>query len=159
MLNEEIKVALKKFGFFFASIAVFAAFTLTLSIVSRSSWEKGLAVSMQDTLNKFYPDTYVVENFIRVNSSLSVSSALYEVKSKRGRTSELNYTGIIIRIPSITGLEPAVFLYNKNRGMQFIGYAVPYGKDTPLFDPENNRAVISYWEKQLPYLIEKAGIK
>ncbi len=159
MLNDEVKTILKKFGFFFGIIVVFAAITLTMVIVSRGSWERGLAISMQDTLNRMYPDTYVVENYIPLNTSLTVSMGVYKVKSKRGRTSELNYTGIIIRIPTITGLEPAVFLYSKRQGIKFIGYAVPYGKNKLLFDNENNRAVISYWENQLPSIFEQAGIK
>ena len=86
---------------------------------------------------------------------MSVSAAVYELK-KTVTTSEKDFA-VIIRIPTIVGPEPAVFICN-SKTVNFVGYAINNGKARNILSENNSFNNISYWVKNIYNILEKAGI-
>ena len=110
MLNSKDKESLIKLGILIGSFILIFSILLIMTIFSRSSWEKGLRTSVLEVLESYSPNTYISADFVKIYSNLSVSAAVYELK-KTVTTSEKDFA-VIIRIPTIVGPEPAVFICN-----------------------------------------------
>lgn len=153
-IDSETKRILKKFGIFFGMIFGMCLILVVFSLLARNSWKNGLALEVQKVLDS-YPDAhYTVANFMELDSGLSTSCAVYSLL-KKDDNKKRAYYGVIVRIPSILGPLPAVFIYSKEEGVVFAGYAVDNGKasDTVSKDISNN--IMKYWEKTIPEIISK----
>ena len=158
--NQELIAHLKKYGIFVGLVAGMVAILLTVILISQGSWKRGLAVNMQDALNTFYPDTYVVGSYLPLKTPMSSSAAVYTVTKKKVTDSiSLHCYGVIVRIPTIAGPAPAIFLYTKDRGTDFIGYALPYGKASTVFESSIGLKIIQYWQKQVEQILAACGVE
>ena len=157
MPNNDIKAILKKYGIFFGVIFGMTAVALCFILIARSSWRHGLAETAQETLDAYYPDSYMVGEFKEIASSLATSAALFSVKPKKANSTELSAYCVLVRMPTIVGAEPAVFLYHSHYGARFVGYALDAGKAADVLNNDVQKSVIAYWQKQIPLMVEKAG--
>lgn len=155
MLNSKDKESLIKLGILIGSFILIFSILLIMTFFSRSSWEKGLRTSVLEVLESYSPNTYISADFVKINSNLSVSAAVYELK-KTVTTNEKDFA-VIIRIPTIVGPEPAVFICN-SKTVNFVGYAINNGKAKNILSENNSFNNISYWVKNIYNILEKAGI-
>ncbi len=109
---------------------------------------------MQSVFNEYESGVYTVNKFIKTKSLISTSSAVYSV-IKKGQKQNESYYGVIVRIPTIAGPSPAVFLYNEKFGVSFAGYAVDPAKAVNVVSARNSTAIIRHWEKQIPQIISR----
>lgn len=158
-MPNDIKPILKKYGIFFGVMFGMTALVLCFILLARSSWRHGLAQTVQEALNISYPDSYVVGDFKEISSSLATSSAVFAVKPKKANTTELSAYAILVRMPTIAGAEPALFLYSSRYGAQFVGYALDTGKAADVLNTDVQKSAIAYWQKQIPIILEKAGVR
>lgn len=154
-LDPATKKNIVSFASFFGMIFAMTVILVVFTLLSRNSWKNGLAFEMQRVLDSYPAAQYTVGANMRLDSSLSSSAAVYKLIKKDDRKSE-KYYGIIIRIPSILGPLPAVFIYNENLGASFAGYAVDNGKASDTAEIHISSSVIKYWEDKLPDIIAKA---
>lgn len=159
MLKSDVKKHAVLYGIFLGIFVGIFAFLILMTFLSRNSWKNGLASSVQTVLNNFEKDTYTVNKFIDLNSPISTSAAAYSLIKKGAPSNEIYY-GIIIRIPTITGPAPAVFIYNGKKSLKqtasFAGFCEDFGKASALADERLSVANISYWESVVPKVIEKS---
>lgn len=153
-LDSETKKILKNFSIFFGMIFGMTAILVTFTLLSRSSWRNGLALEMQHVLDS-YPEThYTVSKNLRIDSTFSTSAAVYSLLKRDERRNEKHY-GVIVRIPSVLGPLPAVFVYEEKSGVFFAGYAIDNGKAGETVSVEIASNVMKYWEDMIPRIIAK----
>ena len=69
-------------------------------------------------LEEKQPDKWKVTKPVQILSPFSTSAALYELQDKNSAEKEY---AVIIRTTTLFGPYPAVFLYKKNSGAEFLG--------------------------------------
>ena len=157
MLDEYTKRVIKKFSIFFGMIFGMTVLLVTTSLFAHNSWKAGLALELQHVLDSYSAAQYTVGKNIQINSTISTSAVVYSLLKKDERKNE-KYYGIIVRIPSILGPLPAVFIYNENKDVIFIDYAVDNGKASDTVRKQISNSVMRYWEDMIPKILEKAQI-
>ena len=159
-IDEKTKKVLQMFSIFFGIIIGMTVILVTMTLLSRTSWKNGLAIEMQTVLDKYEESQYTVGKNLPVNSNLSTSSAVYSLLKKNAKSSE-KYYGIIVRMPSILGPVPAVFIYtekNKISEVKFAGYALDNGKAVDTIKLQSTSNIMNYWEKMIPQIIAKTEV-
>lgn len=158
-ISAEKKKHLISFSIFFGIIFGLTVILVTFTLVSRNSWKAGLAMEMQHVLDSYGNGSahYTVGKNIVLDSTLSTSAAVYSLLKKDDRKNG-SYYGVIVRIPSILGPLPAVFVYNDVSGVFFAGYALDNGKASDAVDIRIENNVMNYWEKMIPTIISKAQV-
>lgn len=159
MLENEMKAALKKYGIFLGILAGMTALVLCSVLLARGSWRRGLALAVQETLDAHYPDTYAVGSFMDISAPIATSAAVFSVRPRRANTTELSAYCVIVRMPTLAGAAPALFLYSPRAGAQFVGYALDPGKAAHVMNATVQRSMIAYWQKQVPLILGKAGVR
>lgn len=163
MLKSEIKRNAALYGIFLGIIVGVFAVLIAMVFLSKNSWKNGLSVEVQSVLNDYEKDTYTVNKFIELNSPLSTSAAVYSLIKKGSPANEIYY-GVIVRIPSVTGPAPAVFISGEKDlsgkyKFQFAGFAEDFGKAKDLSDVKLLSSDISYWETVVSKSLEKSLAK
>lgn len=138
--------------FFF--ILLFLGFVLIgMTKLTKKTWNEGLKNSVTETLRSKYPDVWVVGNKISLKSPFETSACLFELRNK---DSAEKYYVIIVRTPTIYGHMPAVYIYNKNKGVEFVGYSNVKGRVKTLLEQNSTDLSITYWLERIPGIIAKA---
>ncbi|MBQ0052581.1 MAG: hypothetical protein KBT11_11060 [Treponema sp.] len=158
MPKSEIKKIAISFGKFFGVVFGLFAILITVILLSRNSWKNGLATEMQKVLDVYSPKTYTVSKYIELNTPISTSSSVYSL-IKKGSSSAEKYYGVLIRVPTILGPVPAVFIYKENSSVYFAGFATDTGKASDLINLKTTSSNMKYWESQIPLIIEKSTRK
>ncbi len=158
MPNTDMKEIAKKYGIFFGMLFAMSAVLIMFILLAHGSWKRGLTQTVQDGLNMYLPDSYVVGEFHEVDSTISTGTAVFSLKPRNATTSELSAYCILIRVPTLTGAQPALFLYSQRYGVRFVGYATDTGKAEHVLNADVGKSVISYWQRQVPKILEKAGV-
>ena len=158
MPNTDMKEIAKKYGFFFGILFAMTAILIMFILVAHGSWKRGLAQTVQDGLNIYLPDSYVVGEFHEIDSTVSTGAAVFSLKPRTATTAELSAYCVLLRVPTLTGAQPALFLYSQQNGVRFVGYATDTGKAEHVLNTDVGKSVISYWQGQIPKILEKAGV-
>lgn len=155
-MEDKTKENLRVYGIFFGFIVVMTVILILLVSFSRDSWKKGLAVDIQNVLNENNENSYIVDKYVTVDSLISTSSAVYTLLKVGANPSE-KYYGIIMRVPSIIGPVPAVFVCSASNvnDLQFIGYSGDYGKTNDMIDFKISSGIMNYWKDMIPKITEK----
>ena len=155
-LDHETKKNLKTFSVFFGMIFGICVILVLFTLLSRNSWKSGLALEMQRVLDSYSEAQYTVGKYVELSSSLSSSTDVCSLLKKDERKNQ-KYYGVIIRIPSILGPVPAVFIYTEDSGVTFAGYAVDNGRAEGTVSKQISSNVMNYWENLIPKIIEKTN--
>lgn len=153
-LNESTKKNLTIFSIFFGIIIGMTALLIIMTLLSRNSWKNGLAQEVQNVLDSYQPSTYTVAKSLQLDSTFATSSAVFSLMKKGGQKKQGHY-GIIVRMPSILGPLPGVFVYDEGGSVFFAGYAVDNGKASSTVDRHVSSTIIKYWEDMIPKIIAK----
>ncbi|MDE7227267.1 MAG: hypothetical protein K2N31_02990 [Treponemataceae bacterium] len=157
MPDNELKAACKKYGIFFGIMAGMTAVVLCVSLLAHGSWRHGLAQTAQATLDTYFPGAYVVGDFLEIKSTMATSAAVFAVR--RADAAERPVCCVIVRIPTVAGALPALFLYEPRSGVQFVGYALDLGTAAHVLNRTVQGSTIAYWQKRIPLMLEKAGVQ
>lgn len=158
-MEESAKKNLKTYGIFLGIIVLMTAILIVSILYTRESWKKGLADEMQSVLDSYTDEKFIVDRYVEVDSLVSTSSAVYSLlKVESGlRKSNVPYYGVIIRVPSIVGPVPAVFVCNGNNvdDVRFVGYAGDFGKAKGVLEFKNSSGIMNYWRQMVPKITAK----
>lgn len=155
-IKAETKKNLIVFSTFFGIIIAFTVLLVIFTLIARNSWKNGLAIEMQRVLDSYPEATYTVSRNLQLDSALSSNVAVYSLLKKDERKNQMYY-GIIVRIPSLLGPLPAVFIYNENSGVSFVGYAIDNGKAEVIVEKQISSTIMNYWEDMIPKIIKKTS--
>lgn len=153
-LSPEVKKNLTIFATLFGIIVGITAILVTVTLLARSSWKTTLAKDVQIVLDGYSAGEYSVGEYLETDSNIATSSAVYSLIKKDNRRNE-KYYGVIVRIPSILGPVPAVFICRENEDVVFAGYALDTGKAQNTIKLALSNSVMRYWENMIPKILEK----
>lgn len=140
----------KNYGIFISILIVIFGILIYFSIISQKSWKNNLKISIENVLNEIDDNSWTLGNNIKINNSLTLSSALYDAKNKKNGE---NYKAMIIRVQTFYGPLPAVFLIDKDNNVTFKGYASLHGRVANQIKDNNSNKRINYWKEKIPTLI------
>lgn len=143
----------KIYCIFFFIVLFFGFVLIGMTKLSKRSWDEGLKTSVSETLRSKQPDVWIVGNKIPLNSAFATSACLFELRNK---DSAEKFYAIIVRTPTIYGHMPAVFIYSKNKGVDFIGYSNIKGRIKNLLEQNSTDMSINYWLERIPLIVAKA---
>lgn len=119
--------------------------------ISKKSWNINLKNTTQTVLDENNENEWILGNVIKINNPLSQSAACFEAKNKKN--GEV-YKAIIIRIQTLYGPIPAVFVVDVNNNVDFIGYSSVHGKvQKQLMNNVRNKR-IGYWKRKIPEILK-----
>ena len=152
MINKENqKKFWRIFGCFIGIIVFFLAVLVGMIKLSEKKWDSGLRESVQNVLDEKNPGIWTVGNSVPLNSPFSTSAALFELRSSE---SAEKYYALIIRITTLYGHMPAVFVYSGSKGAEFAGYSAVQGRVKKLLEENYADSSISYWLERIPSVIQ-----
>lgn len=152
MDNDKIKM-LGVFGIFtFFCIIVLIIMILTIRL-SSNSWQKNLRQDVANALEEHQSDTWQIGDFIKMKSPIAQNAACFEAVNKTD--SSKNYA-IILRVQTIYGSFPAVFIYNEKSGASFIGFINLHGRINDMLTTNLSDSRLLYWQKRIPAIMQKA---
>ncbi len=154
-MDAETKKNLTVFSILFGIIFGLTVILISMTLISRNSWKKGLAFEVQHVLDSYQGGTYTVTKNLQLNSTFSTSAAVYSLM-KKDEQKNRKYYGVIVRMPSILGPLPGVFIYGEGRGVSFAGYAIDNGKASVTVERQLSSNILNYWEEMIPKIIEKS---
>ena len=152
----DIKKLSIEYGFFIAIIIVSFAIVCLMLVVAKGSWSDGLQNNLQIVLDNNFSETYDLGDSVKINNSFSVSAVAYKVFEK-DNADKLVGCAVLIRIPTIYGFVPAVFLYNLQLDtVDFVDIAditKQTVKEVNIIDNLRNSIQVNVWSKRIKQIL------
>lgn len=139
-----------KYGFFAGVFAVILFLCVYTTLVSKKYWNKNLSANVLTVLTERTGDEWSFVEPVEIQNPFALNCAAFVVKNKAvGK----NYTSIIVRINSMYGPIPAVFLVDDKNNVSFVDYSNIHGtvKNQIEFEKYNNR--IELYKARIPSIL------
>ena len=157
MLSTEKKVLLVKSCILSGVFIVSAALLVTVVILSGKPYIQQLKTDVQKTLDAYSSETFVVSDYIDTDTTYSnlpvhlirsSGCVIYSLENRNDRASRCY--AIIIRIQTIAGPQPAVFVLSEGKNsVAFAGYAIDNGKAESVLSADHLKGTLRYWENRI----------
>ena len=138
------KKLLSKYGVFCALLTALFVIIAAAAVFSRDSWKRGLYDEITEVLRENGLDTVTVGEWVKVNSALSVSLALYNASSGDGKTS----AAAIVRVPTLWGSTAAVYICREGV-WEFVNFSHISSPTSIQVKQGSLSSQISYWQNKL----------
>lgn len=154
-MTSETKLCIHRYGAFTVIVLVLFFLLAIVTLLSRDTWKNSLQKSVSDVLTAKYGNTYVVGDYVDIQSPAIVSSAVYRITDTENNTEG---RAVIIRLTGISGPAAAVYTYfdGYEKGL-FAGYAANThflsGEDELNYNASKTQ--ISYCAQQIPAIVSK----
>ena len=139
-MNDGAKKQLFHAVLFTGTILAFFLILSLFSVLGRKSWERGLRAAVEQVLS---PDEFTLGEFVKIDSSLSVSAACFEVLQKNSPSKKS--LAVILRATGYWGPLPAVFLCQDGKA-EFKGIAYMNNSAARAFLEAKDDRQILYWQ-------------
>lgn len=139
-----------KYAYFLGVLVVVFGILIYSVVLSRRSWVNNLRTSVEKVLNENEPDMWAVGKVRNIENPFSLNCVCYESRYKK--TGE-NFTVVLIRVSTLYGPLPAVFLYDDNENVSFVGYSSLHGRISNQIKNHPSDKRINYWKKKIPEII------
>jgi hypothetical protein len=140
------------YALFAAILLVLFGITLLFTIIARKSWNNGLREQVQLTLNKNQLSDCIVGKEIPLDSAIITSCNAFDV-SVKGKKNSDTQKAVIIKITTMYGPMPAVYLYDNGTEAKFIDFASFEGKAVKQIKDMSLNSQIAYWGKRIPSIL------
>ncbi|MCR5063331.1 MAG: hypothetical protein K6A89_08625 [Treponema sp.] len=140
-----------KYGILVGVITVLFFLMFYTVKISNKSWNKYLRSNIEITLEENEPNTWTVDNPIKINNSFAMNAAGFDVRNrKNGETRK----AVIIRVQSIYGPLAAVFTVSKSGEVYFSGYSSVHSRVLNQLNSDVLNKKLEYWKDKIPYILE-----
>ncbi|MBQ5400270.1 MAG: hypothetical protein IIU15_03480 [Treponema sp.] len=147
--TEINKEWLIKFAIAAGAVLVLLGLLFLFAFLSRRSWSDGMAEQVQTVLSENDLE-YSVGEMDQIHTGVSASLVSFTL-------SEPEKHGVIVRVSTLYGPIPAVFIYNEeNRKASFVGFADLKGIAENIIVPAVKGSQIPYWEGRIPKIVGAA---
>lgn len=155
--KKKQKEMLHAFLAFFIIVTLLFLINLLFIKLSQAHFYQGLSQEVLKVLNKEAMDEgkvqYSISKNLRIPYAFSTSAALFEVKdSVNIKTSY----ALILRVNTIFGQFPALFLYNKEAGISFLSCLCIEGRMQEMLNEKISLLEKSYWQRRAHDIIVKS---
>ena len=144
------KTLLIKCGIFCGILAGFFAVLILFTLLGRNSWKNGLKKETAQVLEDNAIENIQLGNWIKIKTALTVSVSVYEAFSE---DTENEMYAVIIRVPTLYGPVPAVYIYSSKNGAKFVGFSHIAGKTNSRIKMNAENSQIEYWKNKIPAII------
>lgn len=151
--NINSKEFFRSFVIFFGMIVVF--FFVLFGIIKMTSTRPAeeLKKSVQALLDEKYDGEWIVQESKDVSSPFKLSSSIFLIENSK--THQHSYA-VLLRIATLYGPYPAVFIYNQGKKTVFVGYTSVQGRIKNLLEYDNSNNRIRYWLEKVPEIVENS---
>ena len=156
MADFSSKEMLKKYGIFSAFIAIFFLILFLLTLFSRSSWNDGLQKQTQTVIDSYAEKLYVVTSPVHIDSPFATSAACFSIRNRK--TEQTGYA-VILRMMTIYGPIPGVFVWEPGESAHFIGFACLSDRVSQHLQKNLPNSRIQYWQKRISQIVGSVGEK
>lgn len=144
------------YAFFLLILLVVFGILIYPAIVSKKSWNNNLRVSVQKVLNEYENEKWKVGAAIDIDKPITTSCAAYNITNKIDGSKAC---AVIIRITTLYGPLPAVFIYNYDNEVIFAGYSSLHGRVRNQLTAGVTDKRREYWQKKIPDILSQPGEK
>lgn len=148
--NFSYKQFFINYGFVVAYLVIIFGILIYITKVSQKSWQNNLKTTVQTVLDDYSNSEWQVGNSIKIKNALSQTTACYEARNKKN--GEM-YKAVIIRVQTLYGPIPAVFVVTNNDEVSFIGYSSVHGKVQKQLINNNMNKRLNYWQNKIPEIL------
>ena len=152
-LNLRTKELWRVYGIFTALLVAMLTAAGGAVKLSSARWERGLRSVVEKTLSENNDFNGKVGRFVRIKSPFSLSAALFDLEPPLSDGADY---AIVIRVQTMYGPFPAVFVYGKESGARFIGFASISGRVKRLLEDNDSDPRIRYWTAKVPAIMRTA---
>ena len=157
VFDAKYKKQLIQYGIF-VGMLFFVFFVLMLfTLAARDSWEYGLRGQVAEVLGHSDIEiSFSLGQMEAVDSPFAVSLAVFPLIEDDEHQRSAERYAVIIRIPTLFGPVPAVFLYEDGqKAADFIGFATLNKRIEAAVESNARHTQIAYWGKRIPAIIGK----
>ena len=153
MINRQIqtKEFLRGYGIFFGMLLLFMLILMLLGKVSAGRWESGLRRSVAAVLDEKQAGVWTLEDAVEITTPLSMGAAAYRATRAEDGAEAV---AVILRVQTLFGPLPAVFMQTGEEPAAFIGFASVHGRIAELLDAFAVSPRISYWRRKIGTILE-----
>lgn len=148
--KSKMKELLRIYGIFSGILIFMLGIIIGAVKISERRRENKLRAAVVKVFSENTEDERQIGKFIKIKSPASLNAALYEINDLRSASKDY---ALILRVQTLYGPVPAVFLYNKDGGAKLIGFAAISGRIKRLLQDDSSNPRISYWEKRIPGIV------
>jgi hypothetical protein len=154
-MTAEIKLLIHRYGAFTVIVLVLFFLLAIVTLLSRDTWKEKLQASVSDVLSAKYGTTYVVGDYVDIQTPAVVSAAVYKITDTERNTEG---RAVLLRLTGISGPAAAVYTYfdGEEKGT-FAGYAANshYLSGDDELDYNASKTQINYCARQIPVIVSK----
>lgn len=139
-----------KYGIFAGVFSVIMFLCVYSTLVSKKYWNKNLSSNVLSVLTERTGDEWTVVEPVEIKNPFALNCAAFVVRNK---AIDKTYVSVIIRINSMYGPIPAVFLVDEKYNVGFVDYSNIHGtvKNQLDFEKYNNR--IELYKARIPTIL------
>ena len=150
MTERFSKEALQEYGIFAGCIVLLAIVLSVAAIFTKGAMHTGIKTEIARVLEEAEPGVWHIGDFVDFAVPVSSSAACFSVKGGSGNA----YT-CIVRMETIYGPLPAVFISDGKHTARFIGIAGLHGRVYDAIESSGAKSQIRYWAERIPVLIRQ----
>lgn len=150
MTDRFSKEALQEYGIFAGCIVLLAIVLSVAAIFTKGAMHAGIKTEIARVLEEAEPGVWHIGDFVDFAVPASSSAACFSVKGGSGNA----YT-CIVRMETIYGPLPAVFISDGKHTARFIGIAGLHGRVYDAIESSGAKSQIRYWAERIPVLIRQ----
>lgn len=140
-----------KYGIFAAIVVILFGILIYPIKVSQKVWTNSLRSNAEFVLDETEPNGWSIENCVPLKNPFCLNAACYNA---RNRTTGDLYKVMIIRVQTLYGPLPGVFLIDKNNQVQFIGFSALHGRISNQIKNNKKTTRIEFWKEKIPDILE-----
>lgn len=148
-IDKDTKLKAKTYFIFTSLIIIMTVILSVFSLLARKNWNDKLREQVEIVLHQSRPDDfpakYTVSDPVKINSSIAVSSNMYEITSSSSKSKK--YV-LITRVTSYWGPLAGVFLFDEENGVTFEGFALSSERIEKQFKNSDTDIVVKHWTEK-----------
>ena len=150
MTERFSKEALQEYGIFAGCIVLLAIVLSVAAIFTKGAGQAGIKTEIARVLEEAEPGVWHIGSFVDFAAPVSSSAACFTARSGSG-----NAYACIVRMETIYGPLPAVFISDGKHTARFIGIAGLHGRVYDAIESSGAKSQIRYWAERIPVLIRQ----
>lgn len=148
MTDRFSKEALQEYGIFAGCIVLLAVVLSVAAIFTKGAGQAGIKTEIARVLEEAEPGVWHIGDFVDFAGPVSSSAACFSVKG-----GSVSGYACIVRMETMYGPLPAVFISDGRHTARFVGIAGLHGRVYAAIESGGAKSQIRYWAERIPRLI------
>jgi len=150
MTERFSKEALQEYGIFAGCIVLLAIVLSVAAIFTKGAMHAGIKTEIARVLEEAEPGVWHIGSFVDFAAPISSSAACFSAASRNG-----DGYACIVRLETMYGPLPAVFISDGKHTARFVGVAGLHGRIYTAIESGGAKSQIRYWAERIPSLIRR----